>query len=1097
MRSLTSVLRTSVFLAAALASAIFLSTQFAAAQEAAKEADTSGAQSSPEARAQYSDAVKFQNAGKFDLAADEYAAFLKNYADDPLAGKARHYLGVCQVQQKKYAEGAEALTKVLNDNPRFELADATWFYLGFARFKLAEAAAGKQKTDELSRAVTALTNVGKSFPKSPLAAQSYYYLGEAHYAAGNRGEAVAAYRALVDGFPNDALVPDALYALGYAYEELKQYEKANQAYDGFLAKHSRHELAADVTMRKGEALLASGDAANAEKWFAKAAAIEGFREADHALFQQGSAAFEQQQYERAAALFSSVADRFPKSPELRLASLNAGNALYRLKKYEQARGALSKVWDGNDEAAAESLHLAVRSHIDERKPAEAIALLSRRDAKGLPAKWAAVLRMDEADAMFEIPEQRKEAVAKYAALAKDFPQHPKAADALYMAGFASLQSGDYQAALDYAATFAKTFGDHALAPDVQYTAAEAHLLSQQFDTAEKMLGELMAKYPSHKEAGVWRRRIGYAMFLQDRFDDAVKQLSPLVAQTSEPAALADLQYWLGASYAKLKQPQQALAALQASLDAAPKGRMAQKATLALAQVQAESGNLEAAVQTARRAVDHFPRGDAAAEAYYRLGVLLSQAGNAKESGELFARVIEQWPDSSFAPFALHNLALAQIGQKQYAEAEKALTTVLEKHAKHPLALDALLDRGHARQLAGKYDAAADDIAKFLDADPPREKRSPALHVLGICQDRLKKPQEAVKTYETLLKDDPKYAEAAGVLYELGWSLKGLKRDADATAAFARLADEHPKSPYAAEASYLVGEQRYAEKAYDKALAAYEQAAAAKPEGAVAEKIVHKLGWAHYRLKAYKAAHAVFARQIDAWPSGPLAADALFMLGESLFQQNKHAEALAAYERAEKAKLSTDDIRVLTLLHAGQSAAQLKQWAKSLEYLQKVVSNHANSYWVADALYEQGWATKNLADDADGKGQADQAAKLYDQAIAHFDAAARKAAGRTDQEVGARARFMQGEVHFQKKEHKEAIRNFFKVAQGYGYPNSPPAIQRWQAKACYEMGRVYEVMKLVDEARSSYREVVEKFPTSEVAAAARKRVEELSGGASGQ
>jgi TolA-binding protein len=75
----------------------------AAAQPATPAAPA--AKSSPAAVRQYRDAVAFQNRQVYDLAADEWESFLKQFAQDPLALKARHYLGVCKLQLKKYDEG--------------------------------------------------------------------------------------------------------------------------------------------------------------------------------------------------------------------------------------------------------------------------------------------------------------------------------------------------------------------------------------------------------------------------------------------------------------------------------------------------------------------------------------------------------------------------------------------------------------------------------------------------------------------------------------------------------------------------------------------------------------------------------------------------------------------------------------------------------------------------------------------------------------------------------------------------------------------------------------------------------------------------------
>ncbi|MEX0979320.1 MAG: tetratricopeptide repeat protein, partial [Pirellulales bacterium] len=97
-----------------------------AAQEAPKPA------SPPAAVRQFRDAVVFQDRGVYDLAADEWQKFLKEFPADPLAAKARHYLGVCRLLLKQYDAAAEHLQQVIREHPQSELADSSYLNLGLA-----------------------------------------------------------------------------------------------------------------------------------------------------------------------------------------------------------------------------------------------------------------------------------------------------------------------------------------------------------------------------------------------------------------------------------------------------------------------------------------------------------------------------------------------------------------------------------------------------------------------------------------------------------------------------------------------------------------------------------------------------------------------------------------------------------------------------------------------------------------------------------------------------------------------------------------------------------------------------------------------------
>jgi Uncharacterized protein conserved in bacteria len=163
-----------------------------------------------------------------------------------------------------------------------------------------------------------------------------------------------------------------------------------------------------------------------------------------------------------------------------------------------------------------------------------------------------------------------------------------------------------------------------------------------------------------------------------------------------------------------------------------------------------------------------------------------------------------------------------------------------------------------------------------------------------------------------------------------------------------------------------------------------------------------------------------------------------------------------------------------LLHAGQSAAQLKKWDESLRYLAELTGKHAESTYVPEALYEQGWAKHNQ--------------RKFAEALKLYEAAAEKAPTR---EVGARARFMAGEVLFEQGSHKDAVRSFFQVAYGFSETGAPESIRIWQAAALYESGRCFEVLKDLDQAKKLYAELLEKYPKSDKAELAKRRLTELT------
>ncbi len=202
-----------------------------------------------------------------------------------------------------------------------------------------------------------------------------------------------------------------------------------------------------------------------------------------------------------------------------------------------------------------------------------------------------------------------------------------------------------------------------------------------------------------------------------------------------------------------------------------------------------------------------------------------------------------------------------------------------------------------------------------------------------------------------------------------------------------------------------------------------------------------------------------------------------MTGECWFKEKKYEKALSALEQTLSLKPSNPSFRLIATLHAAQSASQLKKWTQSLELLDRCESEFPDSDSRWEILYEQAWAKQNL-----GK---------TDDAIALFS----KVADGVDSVLGARARFMIGEIMFSQKKHNEAVVAFFKVAYGYGFAQksgSPVEFHPWQADAMFEAARCLESLNKKTSARKVYGELIERFPQNQKSKSAGERLRQMTG-----
>lgn len=1008
---------------------------------------------------EYASAVRLQNSGLFELAAEEWKNFLQKYPADARVDRAIHYLGLCYLKLDKYSEAISTFQQLLQKHPQSEMAEPSLRLLGLAQYMAGRAG----KPELLKTAAETLQEYLNKYSNSGQAPEVLYYRGECFYALGQKKEAAEIYQTFLARYPKHPLVPEVLYALGVAQQELEQPEAAGKTYDQFLQQFADHSLAGEVTLRRGETLFTQGEYAAAEKWFAAAAQRKDFPLADYALLRQSAALAQQKKYAEAAEVAGQMAERFPHSKYVGQALLLAGKALYWAEQYAQAQPFLEKVVQKGEEVGLEGAHWLARCLLKQSKPAEALAVVQKALSQAGQTRWAAALTMDQADCLYEIPQRRKEALQVYANLASHYPEDPLGAQALYMAVFTAVELNQFSSALEYAKQFLDRFAQHELAGDVLQLAAESHLQLQQYPEAEKRYQQALAKAGSHAPL-LWKVRYGLVLLLAKKYQQAAAIVQPLVAQIQEKPLLAEAQYILGASLLELKRPAEAIQALQAAIQTDPQWRQADETFLCLAHAYWSAGKAQQAKQTLKTLLTQFPQSRILDQAHYWLAEYLYTEKQYAEAAEQYQQILTQWPQSPLSLPALLGLAWAKLMAGQPTEAEKTFTQFLEKYPKDPLALRARYGRAVARQQQAQFASALEDLQAFLQSNPTGPERSDAQYILGLCLVGLKRYDQAAETFQQLLQTDPNYPAKDKVLYEWAWAFQSANKLKEAAELFGRLAKEHPNSPLAAEALFHQGEWAYQQGQFLDAAAAYFQAAKAAGQSPLGEKASYKLGWAYFRMGDFAKAAQTFSYQRQLWPQGELADDAAFMEAEALFQQEKWQEALQAYSLVKQP--SNKEFLALALLHSAQSAAQLNQWDKALELARKCANEHPNSPYFLQALYEQAWALHNL-------GQLSEAVKIYQTVVDQGG----------NQEIAARAQFMIGEIHFDQKNHKEAIRSFYRVMAGYAYP-------KWQADAMFEAARCFELLGMKDKAISQYKELLEKHPQSNKAPLAQQRLQAL-------
>ena len=99
----------------------------------------------------YNNALRDYNAGKNDLAVQEFADYMKYYPNTDLAGNAYFYLAEIEFRQGKYQEAAKNYDQVLQNFPTGNKAASAQLKKGFALIELGQKRRGSRVRHVIQR----------------------------------------------------------------------------------------------------------------------------------------------------------------------------------------------------------------------------------------------------------------------------------------------------------------------------------------------------------------------------------------------------------------------------------------------------------------------------------------------------------------------------------------------------------------------------------------------------------------------------------------------------------------------------------------------------------------------------------------------------------------------------------------------------------------------------------------------------------------------------------------------------------------------------------------------------------------------------------
>jgi TolA-binding protein len=1055
-------------------------------------AQEKGKPSDPRAVNYFSDAAGFYNKGAYKLAIDEWRRLLTEYPQDPLASQAWHYTGVAltQIEQPDYAAAIEAFENALKD-PQFErreeaLSKLCWCL--FTEARTAPAGSNEQRVG-LEKARERLREFLKSYGDSGDADQALYFLGEIEYSLGDAKRSIPYYKKLLetDSMRKSKLRSGSLYAIGIAYEEVQQEPLAVKSFRQFLDEFPNDRLAGEVDVRLADLLLKQGKAEEAVELLKKlpqgSAAVE-----DYALLRLGSALSALGKPDEAAETYKKLLRQFSDSKHANTAALLLGQILSKSGRADEAIAEFEKVIGAKDAQAAEAAHALAVTLLDQGKPREAVTMLEDALTWSQDAPTATSLQMDYADALYALPGELERAREAYAKIVTDHPNDPLAPRAAYNAAFAALQGGQIAEAQKWSELFLNRFPQDPLRNDVAAIAADALLQQGEHQAAAKAFAQLRDVDPQNPAINQWTLRLAMAYYLAGEYPSATRLLESDMAQLASDAEKAEAQFILGASYLYDEKTAAAIEQLTASHRTSDRWPSADEVLLMLAEAHQRNNDNQAALQTLQKLVEKYPNTRLKSQVDYKLAQLTAALGKYDQAIARYEAIVTNDASSSYKNFANYGIVWCLMQQEDYAQALVRLQPLLDQQLRDSIGAEAKLAEGVCLRKLGRVEEALESLESFLLTKPSGTSLANGLYELGLAATQQGQLDRASEYFERILRDVPDYPALDKVLYELAWNQQENADQASAVRYFEQLAQRFPDSTYRAEALYMLAQSQYDGEQFDKAAETYASVLEQAKDASLREKSQYKLGWSLFQQARYPQAAAEFAEQASQFAAGTLAVDGLFMNAECAFKQEQYEQALSGYKSARQTleaatnSVATDQVRALIYLHGAQCYRELGRWDECAAWLNVIMQKYPKSPYLWTAVYELGYCKQKQEDIAG-------ALKFYSQVVDN-----------NRNELGARARFMMGEVYFSQRDFRRAIEEFTRVAFGFGGDKAPDAIKNWQAKSAFEAARCYEVLvsdlrgdsrsKAVDGARKFYEEIVREHAQHELAAKASSRLGDL-------
>ena len=411
-------------------------------------------------------------------------------------------------------------------------------------------------------------------------------------------------------------------------------------------------------------------------------------------------------------------------------------------------------------------------------------------------------------------------------------------------------------------------------------------------------------------------------------------------------------------------------------------------------------------------------------------------------------------------------SMALIESGAGGEALTALDDYLAKFAGSGNEAEVRLQLAYLRLDSGDAQKALEVVAPLCDGAADAEGRDEALYLRGWASGALARAILAPQEGEPPAEDS---AEAKVAGEHLG-RMETVYRT---------LVTEYPASVHSREAKLELGQHLFnkgtyveARKWFSSLTEELEKTPPAEDDSAgrsLLERGRFGLAYAAFEEKDFQQARTLFDK-VSEDSGSELSPRATFQAARSWMLSSGEQEAVKRYTLlVGTLKPRAEEFYEESLFRLGECHNRLRQYAEAAKILTKLLAEAPEGELQYEALFALGYSL--------------QFQDSFDKAIEAF----RKVVDGTGAVVAARAQFQVGECCMDQKKYRQAAREYLAVVAGFDFDGP---YRDWFRKALLAAGIAYQADGDNDNAGKQWQELVEDYPDSVEAKAAKTRLQEV-------